>query len=118
MKVRPARVSVMIAIIIRGIKFIITSSIPIPLRNIPRVNTIKNLTGFSRVKYCRKIGISSIGEIKPDNNTAGIINVITLKIACCWVLQIEEIKSPTPTIASKEIKIEIINKINEPANGI
>ena len=97
---RPARVSVMIAIIIRGIKFIITSSIPIPLRNIPRVNTIKNLTGFSRVKYCRKIGI------------------ITLKIACCWVLQIEEIKSPTPTIASKEIKIEIINKINEPANGI
>ena len=90
----------------------------IPFRKIPLVNTIKNLTGFSQVKYCKDVGISSIGEIKPDRSTAGIINVITLKIACCCVLQIAEIKSPTPTIARSEIKIDTINRINEPANGI
>ena len=110
--------SVIEAIIISGIRFVITSSNPIPFKNIPLVSTIKNLTGFSQVIYCRKTGISSIGEIKPDKSTAGIINVITLKMACCWVLHTAEIYSPTPTIASRDIKIETINKINDPANGI
>ena len=67
-----ARVSVIDAIIKSGIKFVITSSTPIPFKKIPRDNTIKNLTGFKYVKYCNATGISSIGEIKPDNNTAGI----------------------------------------------
>ena len=93
------------------------SSPPIPLRIIPLESTIKNLTGLSQVKYCKKTGMSSIGEMNPDNNTAGIIKVITDKIACCCVLQIAEIYSPTPTIASSEIKIEIINKRKEPENG-
>lgn len=91
LKVLPARVRVIKAIIIKGIKFVIMSSIPMPLRNIPRVKTIKNLTGFNQVKYCSATGISSIGEIKPDNRIAGIINVIADRIACCCVLQIAEI---------------------------
>ena len=94
-----------------------TSSIPIPFKNIPRDSTIKNRTGFKYVRYCHPIGISSIGEINPDNKIAGIINVITDKIACCWVLHIAEIKSPTPTIAIREIKIETKNKIIEPLKG-
>ena len=90
--------------------FAITSSIPIPFKNNPRDNTIKNLTGFKYVKYCKNTGISSMGDINPDSNTAGIINVITDKIACCCVLQIEDIKRPTPTIASNDINIETKNK--------
>ena len=93
-------------IIINGIRFIITSSNPIPLRIIPLDKTIKNLTGLSHVKYCKQIGISSIGEINPDKRTEGIIKVIALKMACCWVLQIEDINNPTPIIARREIKIE------------
>ena len=58
--------------------------------------------------------MSSIGEIKPDNNTAGIINVITDNIACCCVLQIDEIKSPTPTIESRDIKSDTNNNKIEP----
>ena len=76
LKVLPASESVSAAIIIRGIIFVITSASPIPFKNIPLVSTIKNLTGFSHVKYCRKTGMSSIGEINPDNSTEGIINVI------------------------------------------
>ena len=76
-----ARVRVIAAIIISGIKFVITSFIPIPFKNIPRDSTIKNRTGFKYVRYCHPIGISSIGEINPYSSTAGIINVITDKIA-------------------------------------
>ena len=86
-----ARVNVIVAIIISGIMFAITSLIPIPFNIIPRDKTIKNLTGFKYVKYCKQSGISSIGEINPESSTAGIINVITDKIACCCVLQIDEI---------------------------
>ena len=45
-----------------------------------------------------------MGEINPDNNTTGIINVITDKIACCCVLQIDEIKSPTTTVVRNSNK--------------
>jgi hypothetical protein len=67
-----ARLRVIIAIIIRGIKFTTTSSKPIPLRNMFLESYIKNLTGFRYVKYCKTTGMSSIGEINPDSNTAGI----------------------------------------------
>ena len=86
-----ASVNVIVAIIISGIIFAITSPKPIPFNIIPRDKTIKNLTGFKYVKYCKQSGISSIGEINPESSTAGIINVITDKIACCCVLQIDEI---------------------------
>ena len=59
-----------------------------------------------------------MGEMNPDNNTAGIINVITDNIACCCVLQIEEIKRPTPTIASNDINIDTKNKSILPTNGM
>ena len=55
--------------------------------------------------------------MKPDNNTAGIINVITDKIACCWVLQIDEMKSPTPTIESRDIKSDTNNNKIELLKG-
>ena len=71
--------------------FATTSLNPMPFKKIPLESTIKNLTGLRYVRYCRKTGISSIGEMKPDNRTEGIINVITDKIACCCVLQIDEI---------------------------
>ena len=118
LNVLPARVNVIKAITSSGIILAVISAIPIPFKKIPRVKTIKNRTGFNHVKYCKNIGISSIGEINPDKSTAGIINVIADSIACCWVLQIADIYSPTPTIASSEIKIEIKNNINDPANGI
>ena len=70
----------------------------------PLVRSMKNLIGLIRVKYCKNFGISSIGDINPERSMAGIWNVITPKIACCWVLQIDDIKSPTPTIDNNEIK--------------
>ena len=97
--------------------FTITSSIPIPFNIIPRDRTIKNLTGSKYVKHCKQSGISSIGDINPESKTAGIINVITDNIACCCVLQIDEIYSPTPTIAKSDINIEIKNKNIEPTKG-
>ena len=78
-----ASVRVIKAIISSGIMFTITSLIPIPFNIIPRDRTIKNLTGFKYVKYCKKRGISSTGDINPDSSTAGIINVIADRIACC-----------------------------------
>ena len=62
--------------------------------------------------------MSSIGETNPDNNTDGIMKVITPKTACCCVLQMEEINNPTPTIDNNEIDIEAKNKITDPLNGI
>ena len=88
-----------------------------PFKIIPFDKTIKNRTGLRYVRYCKNKGISSIGEINPDNKTAGIINIITEIIACCWVLQTEDIKSPTPVIASSDINIETKNKIKEPTKG-
>ena len=113
-----ASVNVIVAIIISGIIFAITSLIPIPFKNIPRDSTMKNLTGSKYVIYCKPIGISSIGEINPDNKTAGIIKVIADRIACCCVLLIAEIYKPTPTIASNDIVIERRNKDTEPTKGI
>ena len=91
LNVLPARVNVIEAITKSGIIFVITSSNPIPFKKSPLDKTIKNLTGFMYVKYCMRTGISSIGEINPDNNTAGIIKVMADNIACCCVLQIAEI---------------------------
>ena len=84
----------------------------------PLVRSMKNLIGLIRVKYCKNFGISSIGDINPERSMAGIWNVITPKIACCWVLQIDDIKSPTPTIDNNEIKIETKNSRNDPIKGI
>lgn len=60
--------------------------------------------GFAQVSACQNLGISSIGDINPESSTAGIWNVRTPKRACCWVLHIEEINKPTPTIDNNEIK--------------
>ena len=66
LNVLPARVRVRSAMIIRGSQFAMASLKLIPFRKIPLVRTMKNLTGFSQVKYCKAVGISSIGEINPD----------------------------------------------------
>lgn len=61
--------------------------------------------------------MSSTGETKPDNNTDGIIKVITPRTACCCVLQMDEINNPTPTIDNNETDIEAKNKKIDPLNG-
>ena len=59
------------------------------------------------LKYWKNIGISSIGETKPDNKTAGVWKAKTPKIACCWLNEKEEINNPRATIDTKEINVAI-----------
>ncbi len=106
-----------VVIIISGIRLTKTSEAHMFLKNIPRVVSKKNLIGLSQVMYWKTMGISAIGEIKPDKSTAGIWKAVTPKIACCCVFETDEIKSPIPTKASKDIKIDTKNKIKEPLNG-
>ena len=47
-----------------------------------------------------KSGIASIGKINTDSSIEGIIINIAKNIACCWVWETVEIKSPNAIIAA------------------
>ena len=60
---------------------------------------------------CKKIGIFSIGKIKPDNKMVGNINAnIEITIAVCWLELTVEIKIPSDN-ASKVNNMVISNNI-------
>ena len=61
--------------------------------------------GLNALIYWKNNGISSTGETKPDNKTAGVWKMKTPKIACCWVYAKDEIKSPTPITENKDINV-------------
>ncbi len=57
------------------------------------------------VRFCKNSGVMfSTGALYPDKIVAGNIKTKTRSMACCCVLQNEEMKSPTPEI---EIKNQI-----------
>ena len=47
-------------------------------------------------------GIFSTGVANPDIKIYGTISTNAPRIPCCWVDEIEEIKSPIPTIENKK----------------
>lgn len=58
-----------------------------------------------------------MGVVYPDKMIAGNIKIKTPSIACCWVLNIEDIKSPIATIEIKNSTKEKKNSAIEPQKG-
>ena len=62
-------------------------------------------------------GIFSTGVAKPDIRIYGTISTKAPNIPCCCVDEIEDIKSPIPTIENKKEINPIYKIITEPVNG-
>ena len=72
--------------------------------------TRKYLNGFKNVSHWITAGILTIGNTRPLSIKKGRIKKKVVIMACCWVLEIAEMKSPMPSV--------LIRKRNTPVNNI
>ena len=64
------------------------------------------------------VGMFSIGKTKPEKKTIGIIKKkIAVIIACCCVREMVEMKSPSPSVVIKNIKLKPSNSSTPPFTG-
>ena len=69
---------------------------PVPLSMMFLMMMMKYLGGIILHKYCKMMGMFSMGIIKPESNMVGNINAINdINMATCWVFTRVEIKIPS-----------------------
>src|SRR5690242_10915271 len=74
-------------------------------------------SGIKKVTFCKIQLAFSMGVAKPESKTEGSINTKVPSMACCWVLQREEMKIPIPLMAvTNKKRLKKKRKI-EPVKG-
>ena len=83
---------------------------PTPFKYMALEISMKYLAGIKRETPCRKIGIFSIGKLKPDKRRAG--NSVVTDAICMadWLeVAVVEIKRPNAMVPTKKIKVQKSN---------
>ena len=106
-----ARVKVTEKIISIGQTLAKTISAERLFRKLPWTIIRKCLSGFASATSCNIYGIFSTGVAKPERSINGTIMEKVPRIACCWVLQMEEIIRPIPTTEMMNITRLIVRLV-------
>src|SRR3989304_4249530 len=88
-----------------------------PLRKTPLMMTRKYLRGFRQVNHCTTKGMLAMGKTKPLSMKKGRMKKKVVIMACCWVEEMVEIKSPTPRGLKRKKQEATKSRATLPARG-